>query len=83
MQQLDRRVYIPIPTEKPYNRCGYCGSIWRKDGSLQPSSDFVNLTEDDWDVTECGCTGGNYIPQQVTIEMAIDAGEPTLVGSWI
>jgi len=70
-------------------RCGWCGHPTSSDGTPIPYKTLRAHTVTDWDGAEhlngkC-CPGGRYEERpvyQVTREMAMDAGDLSLEGTW-
>lgn len=68
-------------------RCGFCGSFFR--GVEYLTEDEVkSISEEELSKVSLGyCPNANYEDgsgrQQVTRDMAIDAGDPSLEGQWI
>lgn len=57
-------------------RCGACGA-WQQDPRLYTEEEQSNC-----ELVHCGCESINNM-MQVTHDMAIDAGDMSLEGTWI
>lgn len=73
-------------------RCGWCGSVTKQDGSFISVDELKELKYSEKDYNSAEQTHGVCCAQyeqqesnkmQVTRDMAIDAGDPSLEGQWI
>ncbi len=71
-------------------RCGYCGAPTTADGCVLDKSRFNRVVEiiarygdKRTTLTMCGCYQPLDHMNQVSREMALDAGDPSLEGQWI
>lgn len=71
-------------------RCGWCGAPCQENGECLNPEEYKNWTDEDWNNVEkvhgeCCIEEQNKIANrmQVTRDMAIDAGDPSLEGQYI
>ena len=69
---------------KIYYRCGACGDLFRHDNQPISADEFEHcILEEDYDISYCGCQDRQINAMQVTRDMAKDAGDLSLEGTWI